>query len=259
LPNKPIKNANVKKALNYINDQFKDYNAYDMQWGVDETNKILVSKSKYFRVEYPLASIGTFKYKNEIVTLACSGDDECITSLDLDYNTTSTKSSNTVNLTSGNDIGQKVIDAFYTIQSELTGGGNINSNNNMNNSNIDDALDYINSQFELYNSYNVQFWLDKDNGNIKSKSKYYEVTYPIKSLKKIILYKRDVKDYLVEFYCKNDGKCIKSVDNETKDLTTQSNYSVNLTSSQAIGDKVISSFETIVKEMGGKLVQDDDE
>jgi len=112
---------------------------------------------------------------------------------------------------------------------------------------------------DALNIYDVQFWVDKDNGNIKSKSKYFEVTYPVKSLKKIVLYKRDVKDYLVEFYCKNDGKCIKSKDNETKDISTQSSYSVNLTSSQVIGDKVIAAFKTIVKEMGGKLIQDEDE
>ena len=258
LPNKPIKNVQVKKALDYINEQFEEYNAYNMQWGVDETNKVLVSKSQYFRVEYPLASISSFTYSNKIVELSCTGDD-CITSLDLDYKTTTKKSTNTVNLTSGTTIGEKVIEAFYTIQSELVGNGNIKTNAGMNETAVNDAIDYINNQFELYNIYDVQFWVDKDNGNIKSKSKYFEVTYPVKSLKKIVLYKRDVKDYLVEFYCKNDGKCIKSKDNETKDISTQSSYSVNLTSSQVIGDKVIDAFKTIVKEMGGKLIQDEDE
>ncbi len=259
LPNKPIKNAKVKEALNYINEQFKEYNAYDMQWGVDEVNKILVSKSMYYRVEYPLASISSFEYTNKIVKLTCS-DDDCITSLDLEYKTTSNKSSNTVNLTSNGVIGDKVIEAFYTIQSELTGGVGIVTNNNINNdTKVDEAIEYINTQFELYNKYDVQFSLDKTKGNLKSKSKYFQVTYPIKSLKKIVLYKRDVKDYLVEFYCKEDGKCIKSFDIETEDISYQSSYSVNLTCSQVIGDKVIEAFVTIVKAYGGKLVQDDDE
>jgi hypothetical protein len=257
LPNAPIKNAKVKEALEFINEQFKEYNAYDMQWGIDEQKKILVSKSMYFRVEYPLESIESFTFSSKIVKLTCS-DGDCISSYDLEYKTTTSKSSNTVNLTSNTTLGEKVIEAFYTIKSELTGGSNIKINNNVNNAKIDEALEYINTQFDIYNIYEVQFWLEKDKGNIKSKSKYFEVTYPIKSLKKIVLYERGAKDYLVEFYCKDDDKCIKSIDKDNDEVNYQSNYSVNLPCSLTIGNKVIASFETIVKELGGKLVQDDE-
>jgi hypothetical protein len=99
-------------------------------------------------------------------------------------------------------------------------------------------LDYINKEFKKNNAYDVQFWLE-DSKTLKSKSIYFELTYPIDELENVIY-----ENQIIEFKCIS-GSCITSLDLESRVKTFKDSFSVNYTSDEN-GNLIARNFNTII-------------
>jgi len=111
------------------------------------------------------------------------------------------------------------------------------------------SLEYINAQFKKFNSYNLQFQLDKERKNLLSTSIYFEVNYPLGKLATIYYTQRADKDCIVFFKCKNDEQCIKSLNLDDKKHEIKSEYSFNLGERPEIAEKVVTEFITLKNNM----------
>ena len=235
--------AQSKKAndkLVFINNQFQKYNQYGVHFWIDENEKVLKSESQYFIVTYPILDIDNFSFYSKIIKIDCGGRGECISSVDKDDYSKTPKSDNTINLDCDESIGNKVVLAFYDLQTEVKivwgTQKNIKDDSNLNLLTKDENLNYINSQFKLYNQYGVHFWIDEKEETLKSESKYFIVTYPLKALSGFAFNSNTLK-----ITCKT-GECISSFDKDYNTSKNQESFTVNLDVDNEVGQKVAQAF-----------------
>ncbi|NVO02250.1 MAG: hypothetical protein HXX09_06060 [Bacteroidetes bacterium] len=239
------KDFSNNQNLIYINKQFAAYNPYNVHFWIDAKEKALMQESTYFIVTYPINEIGTFSFNKKIIKLECSND-KCISSLDKDDKKITPKSENTINLDCEESIGSSVVQALYDLQSELRsawGLKKVTKTNNYNNSltTKEDHLNYINSQFKLYNQYDVHFWFDANEQALKSESKYFILTYPINKISTFVF-----SSGVLTLNC-SSNECITSYDKDSKTSNSKSSFGVNLDCDAAIADKVVESFYELQK------------
>src|ERR1035437_9802826 len=72
----------LNHSLDYINEQFKKFNTYNLQFQLDEEGKNLISRSIYFEVTYPINQLSSIYYtkrgdKDCIVFFKCQNDEQC--------------------------------------------------------------------------------------------------------------------------------------------------------------------------------------
>jgi hypothetical protein len=245
----------LNRSLNYINEQFKKFNTYNLQFQIDYDGKNLISKSIYFEVTYPINQLSSIYYtirgdKDCKVFFKCQNDDQCISSLNINDSSTDLKSEYSFNLETSPDITEKVVMEFLEIKKSINNLNTVTEQTTVaNNSNLNSDIEYINKMLKKYNSFNIQFSIDPDKKVLKSSSAYFEITYNPSTIYKIDLINRGENDYKINFTCKPDVTCLTSVDLRNQNIEMINNYPVNFTGNAEEAQKMINTFNQILQNL----------
>lgn len=247
-------NEKLFRSLDYINDQFKKFNTYDLQFQLNIEAKILISKSIYFEVTYPINQINSIYStkrgdKDCVVFFKCQNDEQCISSLNMKDKSTDLKSEYSFNLHTTPEIADKVVMEFMAIKNEINNSSTTKTEVAKPvdfKTELNSDIDYINKMLKKYNSFNILYRIDWTRKVLQSQSEYFEVTYNPLSLGPIELISRGENDYKINFTCKSDATCLTSVDLRNNDTELKSNYPVNFTGNADEVQKVISTFNHVL-------------
>lgn len=245
----------LNRSLDYINDQFKKFNSYNLHFQLDREGKNLKSRSIYFEVTYPINQLNSIYYtkrgdKDCIVFFKCQNDEQCISSLNIKDSTTDLKSEYSFNLETSPDIAEKVVMEFMAIKNGINNTNNTNEAKAVvNNSDLNADIEYINKMLKKYNSFNIQYSIDWNRKILQSHSTYFEITYYPSTLFTIELITRGENDYKINFTCKLDVTCLTSVDLRDDNIELKNNYPVNFTGNAEEAQKMINSFNQILQNL----------
>jgi hypothetical protein len=245
----------IYSSLDYINEQFKKYNPYKLQFQLDIEGKKLISRSVYFEVSYDITQLSTIYFtkrgdKDCVVFFKCKNDDQCISSVNLSDNNIDLKSEYSFNLETNPEIVEKVVAEFIAIKNGLINIDKMEINSNVEtNSELNSDLEYINKMLKKYNSYNVQFSINWNQKLLQSRSTLFELTYDPATLSNIELISRDVNDYKINFTCKQDENCLTSLSLRDQKTELKNNYPVNFTGNVDEAKKLINSFNHIIQNL----------
>jgi hypothetical protein len=246
----------LMSSLDYINDQFKKYNPYKLQFQLDVENKNLISKSVYFEVSYPINQLNSITFTKRadndcIIYFKCSNDAECISAYNLDDKETDLKPEYSFNLETTPEIAEKVVIEFLSIKNALANTkSNVSVSKNVTiPEELNADIDYINKMLKKYNLYEIQFSIDWNKKLLQSSSILYQLTYDPTILKPVDLITRGLNDYKINFECKTGDPCLKSIDLRDNTIEMKSNYSVNFTGNADEVQKAIWLFNYIFKNL----------
>jgi hypothetical protein len=248
-------NDELTRSLDYINDQFKKYNAYNVQFSIDQEGKNLLSRSVFFEVTYPIDQISTIYSsqrgdKDCIVYFKCRNDEQCFSSTNLKDNSTDLKSEYSFNLEASLEIAEKVAAEFVNIQNSILNKENEPEPVSETNININSALEYINNMLKKHNDFNVQFSIDSEKKILKSISTFYEIIYYPSTLYSIDLVTRGLNDYKISFTCKLDVTCLTSIDLRSNKTELINSYPINFNGSTEDANKIINYLNQILQQLG---------
>jgi hypothetical protein len=241
---------NSAKWMEYINQQFKLHNQYNLQYWIEGEN--LKSKSMYFEVTYPLKDLAPVYFtkrgdKDYVINFSCKSGD-CIAAYDLDDKKTNYKPTFTVNMEADENTTNKVVEYFNMLREQNAGGQNT-TKSSKSGSNITSDLEFINKQMKKCNPYDLQFSVDMDRKVLKSRSVYFEVTYYPQTLKPVELNTTGNETSLIKFSCKNGVTCLISIDIEDRKSEMKEFYSVNFNCSSQDGAKMVEAFNRILQNL----------
>jgi hypothetical protein len=242
-------------SLDYINEQFRKFNTYNLQFQLDIEGGKLISRSVYFEVTYDINQVGSIYYtkrgdKDCVIYFKCQNDDQCISSVNLTDKTTDLKSEYSFNMESSPEIAEMVVLEFISIKNSISNIKNPDiSIPAASNTDLNSDIEFINKMLKKYNSFNVQFSIDWNRKVLQSRSTYFELTYDPATISNIELISRDVNDYKINFTCKLDENCLTSLDLHNHKTELKNNYPVNFTGSLEEANKLISNFNKIIQNL----------
>jgi len=143
----------VTKDINYINDQFAEFNSYHTSFSIDEGLKLLFFYDNFGTYSIYLDK-SSFNIDNGILEINCIDGDKCIYQVKKETFEGVYWDSYSMGLDGGNL--SKVLDKLNEIKSITVG------NNAYTSGGYSEELKYINDEFASYNSYNTSFDVDED-------------------------------------------------------------------------------------------------
>jgi ribosome-associated translation inhibitor RaiA len=200
----------VYEHLDYINQQFKDYNEYDTRWEIDFAGKKLIAHDKFQSMTGSILATEVTLKEGSSTTIGfycLSG--KCLKSSkeqeDPYY------SSYTMGLSQNVD---EVLRRFEEIKREFGGtvsykGGSSKSLSSSDIGIINENLAYINLQFSRYNKYNTSFRLSDNYTVINCTDKFGTLSANISDVG--LEFNKDSKTIL-KIYCADGTKCLKNTE-----------------------------------------------
>ena len=194
----------ISSNLQYINNQFDKYNAYETSFSVNLASKELICEDKFGILKANFADV-KIDYEKKNIGIYCLNNDKCIRYYgkngtrkpDNDYN----------NYTMGLRINDEmiphiddVIDKFDELKTlVLSDNSPIDINAN---------LRYINQQFELYNGYNTIFKIDDSRAELICEDKFGVLKAKWSDIE------IRTENENIGIFCLTEGKCIRYYDKE---------------------------------------------
>lgn len=242
-------------SIDYINDQFKNFNPYNLKFEIDYEGKNLISHSIYFEVTYPINQLSSIYFTERgendcIIFFKCQNESQCISSLNMKDKSTDLKTEYSFNLETTPDIAEKVVMEFMAIKNGM--------NNNIakevvipviNNGDLNADIEFINKMLKKYNSFDLQYSINWNKKQLQSQSTYFEITYDPSTLNNMELIARGENDYKINFTCKSDAYCLTRVDLRDNNIEHKSNYPINFSGKADEAQKMINTFNHILQNL----------